>query len=339
MLGIADGVQRAVRAMRAANPDVTIVHVEASSLFSAEAGGTTPQPELASEAALLNELGTVPTDLVLGRVGPGHRSYDWLVRHGAAPAALAALVDGAVVIDLLGVNYYPDLTPRSLVPTEDGTEQHAYDRWAEGLETALRSFGERYGLPMLVTETSIEGDDALRAAWVRDSAAVVGSLRDDGLDIRGWTWWPVFDFVDWSYASGAGTSRSSPSPPNWSPRGRRRRRRSRTCDGWGSCASRRRRTATSCGSGRPPRRRTSPWPRPRPLGRRAGARWYRVTGPPEPVDGSAGAGRRTGGAVPAGTAPPVRQGVASVRGVPQRVQGGHVVGRQDEVHVGVLRDA
>jgi hypothetical protein len=54
---------------------------------------------------------------------------------------------------------------------------------------------------MLITETSIEGSDELRAAWVRDSVETVRALAVEGLDIRGWTWWPVFDFVDWSYAS------------------------------------------------------------------------------------------------------------------------------------------
>ena len=199
VLGIADGIQRAVTAMRAENPDVRIVHVEASSLFSA---GSPTDPELVAEAALLNELGTVPTDLVLGRVTPEHRSYDWLVRNGAAPGTLAALAEGAVAIDLLGVNYYPDLTPRTLVATASGTVQHTHDRWASGLEESLRSLADRYGLPMLVTETSTEGDDERRGSWARDSVEAVRSVVADGIDVRGWTWWPVFDFVDWSYASG-----------------------------------------------------------------------------------------------------------------------------------------
>ncbi|WP_439693146.1 family 1 glycosylhydrolase [Curtobacterium sp. SP.BCo] len=199
VLGIASGIQRSVTAMRAVHPGVRIVHVEASSLFSAGPGAPAG---LVSEAALLNDLGTVPTDLVLGRVTPDHRSHDWLVRHGAGPAALAALVDGAVAIDLLGVNYYPDLSPRTLVATPDGTVQHTHDRWASGLQESLRSFGDRYGLPMLVTETSTEGDDDRRSAWARDSVEAVRSVVADGVDVRGWTWWPVFDFVDWSYASG-----------------------------------------------------------------------------------------------------------------------------------------
>ncbi len=196
VLGIAAGFQQSVAAVRSANPDAVIVHVEASSLY------TTESAALAGEAELLEAIGWIPTDLVTGRVTPDHPSHDWLVGNGASTAALAGLVDGAVTIDLLGVNYYPDLSPRRLVGGAGGTVQQAYDRWSDGLVASLTRFGDRYGLPMVVTETSIEGDDAVREAWVRDSIAAVRTLVDDGVDVRGWTWWPVFDFVDWSYASG-----------------------------------------------------------------------------------------------------------------------------------------
>ncbi|WP_267420592.1 MULTISPECIES: family 1 glycosylhydrolase [unclassified Curtobacterium] len=210
VLGIAAGFQQAVAAVRSANPDVVVVHVEASSLFTAGDGDAVVQADvvahdgaaLAAEAALLEDLGWVPTDLVLGRVDESHPFHAWLVGHGADPAALADLVDGAVTIDLLGVNYYPDLSPRRLVSGATGTVQHAYDRWSEGLVESVTRFGARYGVPMVVTETSIEGSDAVRSAWVRDSMAAVRALVDAGVDVRGWTWWPVFDFVDWSYASG-----------------------------------------------------------------------------------------------------------------------------------------
>jgi hypothetical protein len=55
---------------------------------------------------------------------------------------------------------------------------------------------------MMVTETSIEGDESTRRRWAEASIATVRRLRDEGLDIRGYTWWPLLDFVDWSYASG-----------------------------------------------------------------------------------------------------------------------------------------
>jgi beta-glucosidase/6-phospho-beta-glucosidase/beta-galactosidase len=215
---MACGIVRSVAAIRAANPDAVIVHVEAASTYVA--GDTS----LAEHAALLTELGWVPTDLVLGRVAPGHAAYDWLVSHGASTSELDALVREPATIDLLGVNYYPDLSPRTLMPSAAATDgsapssiaastgqdghdgddvaQLAVNEWTDGLAAALRAFGDRYGLPMAVTETSIEGSDEVRSAWVRDSTACVVALRASGVDVRGYTWWPVFDFVDWSYASG-----------------------------------------------------------------------------------------------------------------------------------------
>ncbi|OIH99766.1 MULTISPECIES: family 1 glycosylhydrolase [unclassified Curtobacterium] len=198
VLGIAAGIQRTVRAVRAANPAAVVVHVEASTLV--EAADDTA--ETRAEAELLETLGTVPTDLVLGRVTADHPAHDWLRSHGATTPVLRALVDGAVSIDLLGVNYYPDLSPRRLVHEAGRVVQHAHDRWTDGLEETVRRFDQRYGLPMLVTETSIEGDDAVRSAWVRDAAGAVQGLVAQGVDVRGFTWWPMFDFVDWSYAAG-----------------------------------------------------------------------------------------------------------------------------------------
>lgn len=196
VVNICDGIQRSVRRVRSANPDAVIVHVEASSLYSAGS------PDLEAEASWLNRLGMLPTDLVLGRVTPGSRNYRWLCEHGADVAQLHRLADDGVDLDIMGVNYYPDLSPRLLQPTEDGSRQIATNAWAEGLEESLRRFAGRYGLPMVVTETSIEGSDDLRSSWISASIERIGSLVDQGMDIRGWTWWPLTDFVDWSYASG-----------------------------------------------------------------------------------------------------------------------------------------
>lgn len=203
VLGIAEGIVETVAAARHANPDAVIVHVEASSLYRAETA------ELEGHAALLRRLGTVPTDLVLGLVDADHESWGFLVEHGADPSRLDALRTRAQelarthpVIDVLGVNYYPDLSPRTLVRDGDRTAQIATNDGGAGLRASLTAFGSRYGLPMVVTETSIEGDDETRAAWVRESVAEVRSLASEGVDVRGYTWWPLFDFVDWSYASG-----------------------------------------------------------------------------------------------------------------------------------------
>ncbi|GIM92053.1 family 1 glycosylhydrolase [Paractinoplanes toevensis] len=193
-MGIVEGIRRTIAGVRAANPDAVIVHVEAASMYSSA------DDSLAGHAALLAGIGHLPTDLLLGRVDSDHSLHDWLVSQGATD--LDRFRTEVPRIDILGVNYYPDLTPRVIEEVDGQVRQVTANRWAEGLEYALRTAHDRYGLPMAITETSIEGDENTRRRWAEDSIAAVRRLREQGLDIRGYTWWPLLDFVDWSYASG-----------------------------------------------------------------------------------------------------------------------------------------
>ena len=196
VLGMVRGMRKTIHAVREANPDAVIVHVEASSLYRAS------ESDLEVRAALLHSLGMLPTDLLLGRVTRDHEMWEWLLEHGAEAELLNEFAADIPSIDFIGVNYYPDLTPRTLVRIDGEVAQVATNRWHEGLATSLRHFADRYEIPVLITETSIEGDDESRMDWLNESIAAVSELRNDGLDIRGYTWWPLLDFVDWSYASG-----------------------------------------------------------------------------------------------------------------------------------------
>ena len=193
---IATGLVRSTRAIRAANPSAVIVHVEASTLVD------TDDPDLAEHAALLSEIGWLPTDLMAGAVTRDDPRWSWLLAHGARERDLDWLNSNGVNPDMIGVNYYPNLTPRRLETMNGHAIQVSHDRWTTGLREALTGFAARYDLPVVLTETSIDGGDELREAWLRDSAAEVLNLQRDGVDIRGYTWWPMFDFVDWSWAAG-----------------------------------------------------------------------------------------------------------------------------------------
>jgi hypothetical protein len=112
------------------------------------------------------------------------------------------LREGAIVPDVLGLNYYPELSPRDLV-RKDGIAVHvADDRGVDGLVEALRGFHDRYALPLMITETAVEGDDDHRTRWLEDLIAAIEQVRDEAVPVIGLTWWPLFDFVDWSWASG-----------------------------------------------------------------------------------------------------------------------------------------
>jgi hypothetical protein len=135
-------------------------------------------------------------------VGEKHPLRDFLVEHGADTDLLDSFEHDVPTIDVLGVNYYPDLTPRILRRQGDGVAQVTANRGADGLRRVLEDAHARYGLPMAVTETSIEGTEEVRRDWLEASTALVAEMQAAGCDLRGYTWWPLLDFVDWSYASG-----------------------------------------------------------------------------------------------------------------------------------------
>lgn len=195
VVGVADGIQRSARAIRAADPDAVIVHVEATHLWS------TVDPSLSSHLEELELRNYLPTDLVLGRVDAAHELHPWLLDHGVEQAALDRLRAQATRIDVIGLNYYPELSARELIRVGDQIVGVAEDGGSEGLVALIRGFAERYGLPILVSETAVEGDPQHLVEWMDEALRCVLGLRAEGVELIGVTWWPLFDFVDWSWAS------------------------------------------------------------------------------------------------------------------------------------------
>jgi hypothetical protein len=66
----------------------------------------------------------------------------------------------------------------------------------------LRRSYAAYGIPLMVTETAVEDDVEKQCKWLDQLVGGLDALRHDGIPIVGLTWWPLMDFVDWSWASG-----------------------------------------------------------------------------------------------------------------------------------------
>ena len=68
-----------------------------------------------------------------------------------------------------------------------------------GYDTIGRMFHERYGLPIMHTETNLQqgplGTEA--ADWMWKTWANVQQLRRDGVPVCGMTWYSVTDQIDW----------------------------------------------------------------------------------------------------------------------------------------------
>lgn len=196
VLALAEGMQVSVRAIREAQPEATIVHVEATSHYTAA------DPSLEDAMRFRQERQSLPTDLLLGRVDEGHGLRPWLLDQGAPPDALERLRQGAQGVDVLGCNWYPYISNWRLEAENGPGRLRRVQGSGADLAAVVRAWHERYGRPVMVTETSLAGSVRRRERWMDESIEATLALRAAGVPVIGYTWWPMFSLVAWSYRAG-----------------------------------------------------------------------------------------------------------------------------------------
>lgn len=202
---LARGFVLTQQAIADVQPVASFVHVDASLRYVGDA------PEHRDTANRYAQQAFLVEDLVTGRVDARHPLTDLLRQHGIGDDDLRWFADNALRPDVMGVNYYP----RHSTEVFERGVHHAggfadprptRDDGAAGLAEMLRLYADRYQAPVMVAETCVTADHATRVRWMDDSLAVVHDLRADGVDVVGYTWWPLFDMVEWTY-------RHSDAPP------------------------------------------------------------------------------------------------------------------------------
>lgn len=200
MLGACKGIVETVHALRAVDPDILIAHVDATDLYRSE----TDESAMVAEAAHRQEIVFLALDLVSGRVDAAHPLRAWLERFGARDETLTWFRTHAVDLPLIGINLYPMFTSKRLRRSGSGAL-----RWkmnyagGELIDELGAMYWERYGAPVFVSETASVGSVKRRRAWLDDSIAAVRRLRERGVPVVGYTWWPLFALVTWGYRQGA----------------------------------------------------------------------------------------------------------------------------------------
>lgn len=106
---------------------------------------------------------------------------------GRAEPELGGAAD---LIDIIGVNYYPDNQWYHGGPTVP-LGHHAY----RPLSDMLAEAHQRYGRPLLIAETGAEG--SARAAWLHYVCAEVEAARAAGVPVGGLCLYPVLDYPGW----------------------------------------------------------------------------------------------------------------------------------------------
>lgn len=200
LLGACRGIVRTVQALRAVDPEILVVHVDAGEAYLAEI------EEAELEASRRQLLVFVALDLVTGRIAPGSLQHRRLLERGATEAELNWLQAHPIEPDLIGINLYPMYSDKRLVPTASGHKLHTRYASGEIVDRLCSLYWQRYGRPLVISETSALGAVTRRRAWLETSVAAVARVRAEGIPLVGYTWWPLYALVTWAYRQGRKTA-------------------------------------------------------------------------------------------------------------------------------------
>ncbi len=189
---IVQGVKRSIAAIRHANPEATVLLCDAVENFQSRS------PDLANEVNLRNLRRFVVLDLLSGRIDHHHPLYAWLTSFGFSELDLAYFRTDPQMPDVIGLDYYPH-SDWQIEMVRGQIKQRRADS-PRGIYGVASDVYNRYGLPMMVTETSIDGPPIAREIWLHTMVEEIKQLRSEGVPLNGLIWWPLFDQIDWDGA-------------------------------------------------------------------------------------------------------------------------------------------
>ena len=188
--------QRAVA--DATGGEATFVHVEATARYVGAVDS------FADEIAFLRERRFLIEDLLVGRVDDDHALAGYLRTHGFGDDDVAWSQANTALPDVVGINYYPHISTTEFIAGQPAQGGVRTNEGVAGLEEVARAYADRYARPLFVTETSMDGSAEKRVRWLDESVALLARLREAGVEIVGYTWWPLFHFVEWEYRESEG---------------------------------------------------------------------------------------------------------------------------------------
>ncbi len=155
--------------------------------------------------AIKSQRGNFPVGMTLAledrQAIPGGEARRDQDRHDVDDVFLGVAKQGD---DFIGVQTYTRSVygPDGMVRGDENTErtQMGYEFYPEALEGTIRYAAGYTGLPVIVTENGIgTEDDTRRIEYVRRALKGVQNCLQDGIDVRGYCYWSVFDNFEWSF--------------------------------------------------------------------------------------------------------------------------------------------
>lgn len=189
---VAIATSRAIGAIRSAQPEATILSCDAADAFQSR------DPSLEEDVRRRNLRRFLLLDLVMGRVDAQHPLHGWIDDYGFSELDLEWLRTHPQSPDWIGLDYYPH-SDWELERGPHGIVQKRASAPA-GLYGVARDYHRRYGLPLLVSETSVDGKPVHREVWLAQMVRDARRLRAEHVPLVGLIWWPLFDHLDWDGA-------------------------------------------------------------------------------------------------------------------------------------------
>jgi len=189
---VMQATSRSIRAIRQADPKATVLLCDNVENYKSRV------TELQPEVERRNQRRFLAMDLLLGRVDRNHKLFSWVTRYGFSEVDLAWFQSHPQTPDILGIDYYPNSEWQL-----DKSGQGIYQRRSEtplGLYGIARVYYQRYGIPMMLTETSSDGKAINREIWLDQTIEDCRRLREEGIPMLGFFWWPMVDQLDWDGA-------------------------------------------------------------------------------------------------------------------------------------------
>lgn len=192
LTAIALGIQLEGKAIREEDPDAQLVAVEAMRNHHATAAETKGRVNVEFEKDFL------PWDLVSGKVDKSHPLYGYVTEHGVTGEELNRLKTNGIVQDIFGVNFYP-WSSTKYITDPSGIKSAPGPDDGRQLTDVMTKCYEHAQRPLFVTETSATGDLNRRALWMAETIDAVRLVRDKGIPVVGYTWFPLITMVEWEY--------------------------------------------------------------------------------------------------------------------------------------------
>jgi beta-glucosidase/6-phospho-beta-glucosidase/beta-galactosidase len=189
---IVQAVNRSIRAIRRAQPEGTVLLCDNVENYK------TRDQELQVEVRRRNLRRYLVLDLLTGRLDRHHPLFNWVTSYGMSELDLEWFRTNPQTPDVLGLDYYPH-SDWQLEKYHQGVRQRRSET-PVGIYGIANAYYSRYGLPMMLTETSIEGKPINREIWLEETVEDCKRLREEGVPMMGYFWWPMVDQVDWDGA-------------------------------------------------------------------------------------------------------------------------------------------